>query len=382
MIEQNRKAPLTLVVERNGRPVSGAQVDLKLARHEYPFATFLDTDPTLNTQDAAKYRELVPKLFNQVTVPIYWADWGWESAESRAGYFNRFRWARSQGLPMKAHNLVWPSFKWSPSRLQQLRDNPTALRNAILGEAEERAKALADQPFVNVDVLNELKSEYEFAEIVGKGIYKELFDLSRRTWPKAELVYNDYDVFEGGGLNEGPREVTKRLIRELIADKAPLTKIGWQGHFGESATPPEVVWKLLDEFWNEFKLPIEITEFDVDTRDERSQADYTRDLLTAWFAHPRTAGFTMWGFHETYHWRPNGAMFRRDWTPKPNLAEWTNLTQKVWTTQSKGVTNRSGQVRIRGFRGTYTVKVTSGGKTSTHSAKLTGNGSLIVVKLP
>lgn len=380
MIEQNRKAELTVAVTKGRRPVRNATVQVKLARHEYPFATFLDRNPMIQDADGAQYRKWVPQLFSQVTVPIYWSDWGWESETERKGYFDRFAWSRQQGLRMKAHNLVWPSFRWSPTRLQALRSDPPALRKTIVDEARERAKLLSSQPFVNVDVLNELRSEHEFADIVGKSLYKELFDIAKAAWPKAELVYNDYDVFEGGGHSLSSREATKAIIRRLQADKVPVTTLGWQGHFGESLTPPETVWKLIDEF-KEFGLPLEITEFDVETRDEKAQADYTRDLMTAWFAHPRTTGFTIWGFHEAYHWKPQGAMFRRDWSPKPNLREWQRLTQEVWTTRATAKTSAKGEARLRGFRGEYEVKVTLGGATKTVKGKLTGKGSRLVVAL-
>lgn len=38
-----------------------------------------------------------------------------------------------------------------------------------------------------------------------------------------------------------------------------------------------------------------LSEFDLPIQDEQAQADYTRDLLTAWFAHRATTGFTIVG---------------------------------------------------------------------------------------
>jgi endo-1,4-beta-xylanase len=380
MIDQHRKANLTVSVQQGGKAVRGAKVSVKHLKHEYPFGTFLDRNPKLSDEDAAQYRAQIPRLFNRVTIPIYWADWGWESEQERKGYFDRIAWAKENGLRMKAHTLVWPSMKWSPSRLRPLLQDPLKLRQTIVSEARQRVEILSKEPVENIDVLNELRSEREFGDIVGTSMYKELFDLSRAAWPKADLVYNDYDIFEGGGHNVGSREAVKSIIRRLQADKTPLTMLGWQGHFGESLTPPETVWKLLDEF-AEFKLPIEITEFDVESRDEQSQADYTRDLLTAWFAHPRTSGFTMWGIHEKYHWKPLGAMFRSDWSPKPNLAEWVRLTQKVWTTNASATTSPQGSAAVRGFKGDYLITVEHGGKKVTKKAKLAGKSSRVVVSL-
>lgn len=381
MIEKNRKAPLTVKVTRQGRPVPGAIVTVKQTKSSYPWGTFLDLDPTENTPQAARYRELVPKLFNRVTVPIYWADWGWESQESRRGYFNRFDWAKSKGLPMKAHNLVWPSMQWSPSRLKPLLEKPSDLKATILTEAQSRLDIMKDQPFINVDVLNELKTEQEFGKIAGFGFYADLFKMSRKTWPKADLVYNDYAIISGGGSNVSAQEEVKKWVRRLRADGAPLTMLGFQGHFGEGLTDPERVWQILDQFYNEFRLPIEITEFDVDSRDAEAQASYTRDLMTAWFAHPATSGFTMWGFWEGAHWKPNGAMYRRDWSPKPNLAVWTDLTQKKFRTEASLKTDRRGQATIRAFHGDYVISVRSGSRTGSAKTGLSLKGMIIEVQL-
>lgn len=360
MIDRHRKSPLTIKVTRGGRPVSGALVEIRQIKSSYPWGTFLDLDPTEASPDAAKYRELVPKLFNQVTVPIYWADWGWENEATRRSYFKRMAWAREHKLPMKAHNLVWPSMQWSPSRLRPLLQQPEQLRKTILEEADARLKQLQDQPFVNMDVLNELKTEQEFGKIVGFSFYSDLFKAARRSFPKADLVYNDYGIVSGGGNNVGAQQEVKKWIRRLKADGAPLTKLGFQGHFGEALTSPERVWQILDEFHGEFKLPIEVTEFDVDTRDEAAQAAYTRDFALAWFAHPATAGFTMWGFWEGAHWKPNGAMFRRDWQPKPNYAAWTNLTQEKLRTRAKMRTDSNGEVKLRAFHGDYELTAAFG----------------------
>lgn len=381
MIEKNRKAPLTIKVTRQGRPVKGAVVSVRQTKSSYPWGTFLDLDPTEDTPQAAKYRDLVPKLFNRVTVPIYWADWGWESQHSRKGYFNRFEWAKSKGLPMKAHNLVWPSMAWSPSSLKPLLEKPDELRRKIMTDAQGRLDMLKDQPFVNVDVLNELKTEQEFGKIAGFGFYADLFKMSRKTWPKADLVYNDYAIISGGGGNISAQEEVKKWVRRLRADGAPVTKLGFQGHFGEGLTDPERVWQILDQFYSEFRLPIEVTEFDIDSRDTGAQAAYTRDLMTAWFAHPATSGFTMWGFWEGAHWKPNGAMYRRDWSPKPNLAVWTELTQKKFRTVQTLKTDKKGQVTLRGFHGDYEIKATSGQSDGAVKPVLTAKGLTLELKL-
>ena len=54
-------------------------------------------------------------------------------------------------------------------------------------------------------------------------------------------------------------------------------------------TPPSTVLRLLDRY-AKLKLPIKITEFDVDVAGESLQADYTRDFLYASFSHLSVSG--------------------------------------------------------------------------------------------
>ncbi|MFG0268256.1 MAG: endo-1,4-beta-xylanase, partial [Rhodopirellula sp. JB055] len=119
-------------------------------------------------------------------------------------------------------------------------------------------------------------------------------------------------------------------------------------------TMPEA-WKVLNEL-SRFQLPIEITEFDVDTRDEATQAQCTRDFLTLVFAHPATTGFTTWGFWEGDMWRPHGAMIREDWSTKPNGQVWEELIFQDWWTDQTVQTNAEGIATVRAFRGTHRVQ--------------------------
>lgn len=73
---------------------------------------------------------------------------------------------------------------------------------------------------------------------------------------------------------------------------------------------------------------LEITEFDIDTSDEATQTDYTRDFMTAAFSQPSVKAFVMSGFWEGAHWKPRGAMLRRYWSLKPNGEAYQELAFK------------------------------------------------------
>ena len=170
------------------------------------------------------------------------------------------------------------------------------------------------------------------------------------------------------------------VIQELRTAGAPIDAVGIQGHVGRQPRNPAQVLTDLDLFKN-LNLPIQITEFDINMQDEQLQADYTRDFLIACYSHPLVTGFTMWGFWEGAHWKPDAAMYRKDWTPKPNLAAWRDLVTKEWATNISQTTPSSGQVAARGHLGRYEITVKKGKTTKTMVYELTKAGTPVQVKI-
>ncbi|MFZ4508171.1 MAG: endo-1,4-beta-xylanase [Fimbriimonas sp.] len=359
MIRANRMAPIRVVVTENGKPKANQPVHVQMRRHSYPFGTFIEYHvfDQKSRADSEKFLAIVNnRRFSRVTVPIYWSDWGWET--NRQGYLDTIRWCAERGIRMKAHNILWPSEKYWPKRLNGLDDNQ--LRTAIFSAMDERLTTLKPWQFENIDVLNELKTEKTVENRLGFDALTETFRRTRLAFPKADLVYNDFAVFEGNDGGGKSFEEASRITKKLLSAGAPVTLSGWQAHFGEDATSPERVWALIDRWKQETGLPLEITEYDLNSRDETIKADYLRDLLTAWFAHPNTRGFTMWGFWEGSHWLPASAIYAKDWTPRPAVKVWDDLVTKKWWTDQTLKTNAKGEVELRGFLGDYTI--TSGAK--------------------
>lgn len=105
-----------------------------------------------------------------------------------------------------------------------------------------------------------------------------------------------------------------------------------------------------------------VSEFDMNFPNDRLQADYTRDFLTAWFAHPATEAFIMWGFWGRAHWMgERGAMFKNDWTPKPNLAAYEQLVLRDWWTDTTTSTDSQGTAKVRAFHGRHRLEISAPG---------------------
>lgn len=122
-----------------------------------------------------------------------------------------------------------------------------------------------------------------------------------------------------------------------------------------------------------------ITEFDVNTQDDQLQADYTRDFLIACYSHPMVEGFMKWGFWQGRHWMANAGMYRLDWSERPVVRVWRELTQNQWITRTDLTTNAQGLASTRGHLGLYTLHISAGGKSRTVHTSLDRAGTLVEV---
>lgn len=357
-IERIRKAELTVkVVRADGKPAEGVPVEVRMTKHAFGWGTaaagrFLLGDGA----DSEKYRRAILDNFNMAVLEndLKWPQW----ERDRDTPLAALKWFRANGIRVRGHTLVWPGWRWLPKDLKELAGDPEALRRRVLDHIRDEVSATRGL-LEDWDVVNEPYTNHDLIDLLGREEMAAWFHAARGLDPAPVLYLNDFNILEAGGRDTAHQEHFYDTLRYLIDLGAPVGGIGIQGHFRE-VTPPEKMLEILDRF-SEFNLPIRITEFDFETDDEKLQAEFTRDFLTLCFSHPRVDAFLMWGFWEGRHWRPKGAMLRKDWTPKPNYEVWRELVYGRWRTQAQGVTDARGGYSVRAFRGEY--EISAGGRT-------------------
>lgn len=365
-IEQHRKGDLLVsVTDSAGIPVSGATVDITLRKHAYGFGTVTSRD-FANPDGSGNpiIKEKFETLFNMATSPVYWADWGWQDPQRRADYKAKGKYLTANNIPWRAHPIMWPGEPYMPKVLLDLEGQPAEQREWVLSHVREVMDYLEPLGPMAIDLTNEPRVNQYFIENGNPQLVTEVFALVHSIAPDVPLFINDYAILNGDGVNTGNIEFYKTWLRKMQADNVPVGGIGFQAHFSSDLTAPQRVYDIIDEF-DQFDLPIHITEFDIQTLDEQAQADYTRDFLTIAFSHPRTEAFVMWGFWEGDHWKPEAAMFRKDWSEKPNAKAWRETVYETFWTNESTLSDVSGQAELRGFYGDYDVTVTHDGTTKT-----------------
>jgi endo-1,4-beta-xylanase len=379
-IENLRKASLRVkVTDASGNPVSGATVKLEMQRHAFAFGSAVDARRLLgSSSDSQKYREAIDQLFNRVVLEndLKWGSWD-------TNYFPKSRslealqYFRDRSIGVRGHNLVWPTWEHLPSDVKALENDPVALKKRISDRIADIVTSTKGQ-LVDWDVINEPSSNKDLQKILGEDEMANWIKQTRSLDDKARLFINDY-----GNLGECCELETelKRIVKRMQDLNAPIGGIGLQAHFGYLLTPPEELYERLNDLGS-LGLPLEITEFDINIKDEQLQADYQRDFMTIIFSHPKVSGFLMWGFWAGQHWLPDGALFDANWNLKPVGQAFRDLVFKTWWTNVSGSSDANGAYNARGFMGDYKITASANGKTVSQNVKLEPNSGEFVLKLP
>ena len=373
-IDRIRKADVTVtVVNAAGEPVPNARVRVRLDRHAFALGTCIKVPRILGTSpDDARYRDTLKRHFTKAVFEddLKWDNWEQGGSGHRARVLETIRWLRDHGLSPRGHVIVWPSWGRMPTRLRTLEQDPPALRQAIEDRVASQTRALSNL-LDEWDVVNENYAHTDATDILGRSAMADWFRIAARETPRTRLFYNDYVMFQGDDPHS-PSETLFTILAELKHAGAPIGGIGEQAHFGGNPPGPEAVLAKLDRFAT-LDLPIQITEFDVDTADRELQVAYTRDFLTTVFSHPSVTGVICWGFWEGSHWKPRAAFWDHEWNLRPNGRVWLDLFEREWTTDVTLATDANGRCTARCFKGTVRVEAEADGRAAAATCGLARN---------
>ena len=383
-IEEHRKGDLLVqVVDGEGVPVSDANVSVEMKRHAFKFGTLpfwmfnIWQDP-----DVEIYREKLLSLFNAATTGFFMGtdEWGWYAQpESRPIIIAMAEWLQQHNMDASGTTLIYPGWSMMPSFFYDLADDPEALHTALIHHLDTIVPIGRDAGVDSWDVINEQTLNHEVMDILGDEVLIDWFEHTHFLHPEAQLGINDFNILMGGG-DAGQHANLVYLINMLQNANAPIHRLGFQSHFNNYLPSIDLLFEILEDF-SVYDLNIHISEFDIDIYDEEAQADFTRDFMTIMFSHPSVNRFTHWGFWEATMYIPNGAMFRTDWTEKPNYFAYTDLLFNQWWTEEEGLSNDMGEFFVRGFLGDYEITVMKDGLISTLDTILVKDGTTVTLVL-
>lgn len=243
----------------------------------------------------------------------------WASIEGQEGTYNfagckrAYDWAKANNGRFKFHALVWGAQypNWLPNKDQ------AGTLSAITKWFDAVQKQFPDLEMI--DVVNEAiwagtsyHSGYTNTKIIqalggdNNHDYKFVttaFQMARARWPKAILIYNDYNTFQWQ-IDQGID-----LVKKIKAAGAPVDAYGQQAHdmqSGSGCFNYTSFKAALKKIHDQTQIPLYITEYDIGTDNDAVQKQCYEEQITEFMNAPYVAGITLWGYIYGSTWTTNG----------------------------------------------------------------------------
>ncbi len=376
-IERLRKGDLVVEVRsRDGAPVENVRVEYRLKRHAFLFGTAIAHAPFADASEFGRhYRRFILEHLSALVCENEMKWYATEVQRGREEYAAGdalLAFADENGLAMRGHCLFWEKEEWVQPWLAAL------AQRELQGAMERRLTAIVSRyagRLVSWDVNNELLDGSFYGGRVGPDATAWMFREAERLDPKTPLFVNEYGI-----LGEPQRiERYLALIRDLRARGARVGGIGIQSHDSDRlteggvaalapgerpewlyATPltPAAFLATLDRLQAETGLPIHLTEVSAKHPDAVRRADILEMLFRLAFSHEAVQAIMLWGFDAKTHWLgPDTALMDADGTLTPAGSRISRLLREEWTTRGSATSGGDGRVVLRGFYGSYALKI-------------------------
>lgn len=263
--------------------------------------------------------------------------------------------ARSHGLLLRGHTLVW---HWLPQWFEQTVNRQNAER-FLTEHITTVAKRYAGQVH-SWDVVNEAihlddgradgLRNTPWLQRLGPDYIEIAFRAAAKADPKALLVYNDYGLEYDNRDDEAKRSAVLKLLERLKSKNVPVHAFGMQSHLmgHEARLNPGKLRRFLSDVAS-LGLKILITELDVVdqnlpkdivVRDRIVATAYERYLSVA-LDEPAVIAVITWGLSDRYTWLSRFYP-RKDKLPVRSLPLNDKLDRKLaWSAIAQSFKGRS-----------------------------------------
>lgn len=241
----------------------------------------------------------------------------WGSVEGTRDQYNWgplddiYDYARANGIPVKAHVLVWGSQR--PGWIDGL---SAAEQRA---EIEEWIIDYCDRypDTAMIDVVNEALPSHapaNYAESAfGSDWITESFRLAREHCPNAVLIYNDYNFMTWD------TDAIIDMIRPAV-NSGYVDALGLQAHglYNPQPWSAQEIEDKLDQI-AALGLPLYISEYDIQESNDQLQLEYMQRHFPIFYNHPDVVGITLWGYVVGATWREGTGLMTSNGQQRPAM---------------------------------------------------------------
>ena len=241
----------------------------------------------------------------------------WQSVERTRGVYNwsgadnAANYAKQHNFPFKFHTFIWGS--QYPSWIKDL-----SVNNRYDAIVKWMDAAKEHFPYLQImDVANECMpghqaDTYLFKEALGGGGKTgydwliKVFEMAGERWPDAILVYNDFNVLRWDNNN-----LYIPLVQAIRNGGAPIDAYGCQAHhFTLNDIPKDELKNRLNTLQSSLKMPMYITEYDINFDDDSKQATKYKEQIPLFWEADYCAGVTLWGWFMGATWADYTGLIR------------------------------------------------------------------------
>ena len=129
------------------------------------------------------------------------------------------------------------------------------------------------------------------------------FKMARERWPKAVLIYNDYNT-----LTWQKKEGIE-LVQTIVKNGAPVDAYGQQSHDCKGMSKADFE-KNLTEIHQQTGLPLIISEYDIGEEDDQKQKEDFANQIPFMWETEWIAGITLWGYIDGATWANNTGIIK------------------------------------------------------------------------
>jgi endo-1,4-beta-xylanase len=266
---------------------------------------------------------------------------------------NLVKWCTDNNIKVHGHTLAWHSqtANWF---FQPGADGKPVTRELAMERLKKHIQTVVGHykgKLLSWDVVNEAindngdgKTENlrgsQWLRLIGPDFLTLAFKWAHEADPDVQLFYNDYSIDIGAVKNTGKHPSSMLLLKRLIAEGAPITGVGIQGHWHLDTNIPDVEKAI--ENYESLGLKIAISELDVTATGTNSgampgggrgggtispeafqeQARVYAKLFDIFSRHSKSVTrVTFWGMSDRRSWRSSQLplLYDGQLNPKPAL---------------------------------------------------------------
>ena len=385
-IRKNRTAKATVTLSHRGSPVAHQEILVQQKNHKFLFGSnwgestiaLVNGELSEKEKEQAELRnEYYLQLFNQVTLPFYWARFEPQRGQPQTQrILNAARWYSDHHCIVKGHPLCWHTLTADWLLTMSNREILQAQLRRIQRDVSDFAGVIDQWDVVNEAVIMPIFDRYDngitrLCKELGRiELIRTMFDATRSINPAATLLLNDFDVSPAYDI----------LIEGCLAAGIQIDVIGIQTHMHQGYWGVERTLGVLERF-ERFNLPIHFTENTivsghlmppeiVDLNDyqvsewpstpegEQRQAQEVILHYKTLLAHPAVQAITWWDLSDGGWLNAPAGLLRKDHSCKPAYDELLKLVKgEWWLPLTKIITDANGQFTFDGFLGEYELSI-------------------------